>query len=231
MKIGVIGAKGFIGGRISVSLLGKHEVYMILREDWKDIHYDIIIDANGSSKKYLAEKDPVADFKASVDSVMYYINHLKYDKYIYLSSIDAYIVPENNYGINRSIAEDLVEYYCECHTIIRLCSVIGENATKGIVYDILNDMDLFVTLDSFIQVISIEEVAKKISNTLHEYNNETLEFYSTEGIFVKDICSMFGKNPEISFNAETQFYAFEPSDLGFKTSEQYLKETFHERMV
>ena len=225
MKIGIIGAKGFIGQEIR-NHLKEHEVRPIFRDAWKDMHYDIIIDANGSSKKYAAQTDSLADFKASVDSVMYYINHLKYSKYIYISTIDAELPWASHYGFNRLLAENLVRHYCPSWTIVRLCSVIGSDMTKGIVYDVLQGEKLFVTKDSLIHIISVKEVARKISLVLTDHECETLKFYSKEPIEVWDICKMFGKNPIVSPDAETQFYHSDPSDLGFKTAEEYLKEEF-----
>ena len=222
MKIGVIGANGFIGREI-YDHLPESDRHMIFRESWKDIHYDVIIDANGSSMKYL-------DFDASVNSVMHYVNHLKYDKYIYLSSIDAATARLSNYGFNRSIAEQVVTKYADNWTIIRLCSVIGPEAQKGIVYDILNDNKLFVTKASFIQIIPAHTVAVKIKEAFHGEDYKTLAFYSNGGIGVNKICHMFGKDPDVDDAAETQYYN-EAAGVGFLTPEEYLKEAFYERVV
>ena len=228
MKIGIIGAKGFIGQAI-YNHLGDHELCRIPR-GVQARHYDIIIDANGSSSKYKAEQDPVEDFKKSVDSVMHYVNHLSYDKYIYISTIDAGVSWLSNYGFNRSTAEQVVMKYAKKWTIVRLCSVIGKEAKKGIVYDILNDKKLFVQKDSLIQVIPVSEVAKNVPFAFFNHNNEILKFYSDGCIEVGEICNMFGKNPEVDVAAENQLYD-EDGDPGFLTPEEYLKQTFHERVV
>ena len=231
MKIGVIGAKGFVGQEIYDHLGKDHTVYPIHKGAPGTRHYHIIIDANGSSSKYKAEQDPLADFQASVDSVMCHVNTFKCDKYIYISSIDAEMPWESNYGFNRGIAEQIVRKYAKKWTIVRLCSVIGLEAKKGIVYDILNDKKLFVKKDSLIQVIPVKEVARKIPMVFDNYNHETLGFYSYGGIEVGEICNMFGKNPEVDATAENQLYDEDAAPLGFDTAEEYLKETFYERVV
>ena len=81
MKIGIIGAKGFIGHEIW-DRLREHELHEILKNEIRQLHYDIVIDANGSSKKYEASENPKYDFKKAVDSVMHNVNTLLYDKYI-----------------------------------------------------------------------------------------------------------------------------------------------------
>lgn len=228
MRIGVIGSNGFIGREI-YDHLPDTERHPIFRTEWDDNYYDIVIDANGSSMKYLAESDPKHDFEASVDSVMTRVQDLNYGKYIYISSIDAETPGKSNYGFNRKLSERIVKQYCPNFTIIRLCSVIGENMTKGIVHDVLAGVKVFVTKASLIQVISVKEVVEKIP--LYFHNNEILKFYSKGSIAVSEICDMFGQDPVVSPNAKTQLYDFKASDLGFKTPEEYLKETFNERVV
>lgn len=233
MKIGIIGAKGFVGSEIYKRLGKDHKVYPIYQAGGagNKRYYDIVVDANGSSRKYLAEEEPWEDFKKSVESVAYYTMNLNCGKYIYLSSIDAEIPGETNYGFHRKMAEKLVKNYCNRWTIVRLCSVIGPRATKGVVYDILNDKELFVTKNSELQLISAKEVAQKLVSVLTKYDYEILKFYSTDVIKVSRICSMFGKDSEISPYAEVQVYNWKGSDLGFKKSVEYLKDEFHERMV
>lgn len=233
MRIGVIGSKGFIGREI-YKHLPDTDRSPIWCADWDDSYYDIVIDANGSSKKYLAESDPEQDFKASVDSVMNRVSHLKYGKYIYISTIDAEVPGENHYGFNRKLAERIVKHYCDKWTIIRLCSVIGENMTKGIVYDILRGDEIFATTDSLIQVISVKEVVEKIPFTFRNHDHEVLRLYSKGSIEVRDICKMFDANPIVAVDAEKQLYDFKPSEFDcfseLKTPEEYLKETIYERV-
>jgi len=229
MRIGVIGANGFIGREI-FNHLPDGDRYPIFRADWDDSYYDVVIDANGSSMKYLAESDPNQDFEASVNSVMYRVSHLKYGKYIYISSIDAETPGKSNYGFHRKLAERIVKHYCPKWTIVRLCSVIGENMTKGIVHDVLMGVKLFVTKDSQIQVISAEEVAKKIPFAFSNHNKELLRFYSDGWIAVSDICQMFDKDPFVSADAKKQIYKYKTSDLQFKTPEEYLQEIIHEKV-
>lgn len=230
MKIGVIGAKGFIGREI-YNQLPDSVRSDITHTHWNDSYYDVIIDANGSSMKHLAESDPKHDFDLAVHTVMNHVNELNYGKYIYISSIDAEIPGESHYGFNRKLSERIVKYYCPEWTIIRLCSVIGENMVKGIVHDILLGEKIFVAKDSLIQVIPVKEVAKKIMTVLDAYNHGVLRFYSKGSIKVSKICKMFGKSPIVNPDAQKQLYDYDPSDLGFKTPEEYLKETIHERVV
>ena len=232
MKIGIIGAKGFIGQEIW-DRLNKHELHEVHKNEIQHLYYDIVIDANGSSRKYTAIESPEHDFKMAVNSVMHNINILRYDKYIYLSTIDVDYHQKSNYGLHRKIAEDLVRKYCCNFTIIRLCSVIGHTAKKGIVRDVLYGDKIFVKKRSLIQLIPVKEVSSNILYILDDKktNYETLKFYSREGIRVEKICSMFGRNPDVDRNAKLEIYDSQPSDMGFRTSEEYLKETFHERMV
>jgi dTDP-4-dehydrorhamnose reductase len=230
MKIGVIGANGVIGREI-YNHLPDTKRCMVTQTHWNDSNYNIIIDANGSSMKYLAQTNPKRDFDSSVLSVIDRVHNLNYGKYIYISSIDAEEPGKNNYGFHRKLAERIVKHYCPNFIIIRLCAVIGENMTKGIVHDILLGEKIFVTKDTRIQVISVQEVAEKVIAVMNKRNNNIFRFYSKGSIEVSEICDMFGRNPVVVPNAEMNTYNFQPSDCGFKTPEEYLKETFYERMV
>ena len=52
--------------------------------------FDLIINANGNAKKYLANQNPHADFEASLRSVALSLNDFQCQKYIYISTVDVY---------------------------------------------------------------------------------------------------------------------------------------------
>jgi hypothetical protein len=67
--------------------------------------FDIFINANGNSKKYWANQNPLLDFDVSVTSVYKTLFDFKFKKYIYLSSLD--IFKNSVYGKNKLIAEEI----------------------------------------------------------------------------------------------------------------------------
>ena len=90
----VIGGRGFLGRAIADEgeRLGYH-VVRIGRKDYDDAvgkSWDLVINANGNSKKYLARKAPLEDFYQSVESVARSLVDFPTERYVFLSSVDVY---------------------------------------------------------------------------------------------------------------------------------------------
>jgi len=234
MKIAIIGARGLVGRAIYERLRGEYYVVGITRDNYS-MHsggeYDILINANGNSKKYWANQNPLEDYDASVSSVMSSLFDFKYKKYIFIGSIDAE-KPRGHYGFNKRIAEDLVKEYADKWQIVRLCSVIGQNMNKGPVFDIKHGRPVYLTSGSTLQLITAEAVADEIANMIPreltvkmpEVNNALIRFYSSENITIREIAEILGKSLVIDGTAREEHYNFAPSLGGFKKSWQYLEE-------
>ena len=89
----LVGGKGFVGSQITKILKKKFIIKIITKKNFKYFKKkkcDFLINANGNSKKYLADKSYLLDFKLNVLSTVKIINEFTFDKYIHLSSIDVY---------------------------------------------------------------------------------------------------------------------------------------------
>ena len=51
------------------------------------MHFDAIVNANGNSKKYLAEQDPQLDYEMSVESVSRSLADFRFETYVFISSV------------------------------------------------------------------------------------------------------------------------------------------------
>src|SRR5215831_10266370 len=121
MRIGVVGGEGFVGSAFMryLSRLSL-EAVAITRKNYGELRgssWDVLINANGNSKKWLAERDPQDDFDLTVRSTLAILLDFVADKYVHLSSVDVYnnlsnpacnvedvaIVPEqlSNYGFSK----------------------------------------------------------------------------------------------------------------------------------
>ena len=236
MRIAVVGANGFIGKSIVDNLSKYYEIVPITRENYYKYigqYFDVLINAAGSAKKYLAEAQPIEDFKENVLSVYKSLVDFKYDKYIYLSSIDAANI-KTTYGFHKSLAENIIyrvppfEYKC---FIMRLGAVIGPGMKKGIVYDLINHKELRVTEDSTFHIITTKAISSRIKDLLE--NKRTGGTYTVAGngnISVKKMAEILNVDYTISKDANNCWY-----DLNYipfvKTSEEYLKEFINDRSV
>lgn len=240
MQIAVLGANGFIGSEIVKTLSTTYKVTKITRKNYNSYvgrEFDILINANGNSKKYWAEKNPIQDFESSVSSVFKSIYDFKFKKYIYLSSLDAY--GTTVYGRNKKLAEELLwDYRTKLNYdffIIRLGMVLGQNQKKGVVYDILNDKELWVHPQSKFQFISVRAVSEFIAQICDNgLWNHRLNLAGMGSITIPQIEKILDKKAIISNQSTTlQEYNYNVVDTylfyPLKTSPEYLKEVINEK--
>uniref|UniRef100_A0A7C4XLG3 NAD-dependent epimerase/dehydratase family protein n=1 Tax=candidate division WOR-3 bacterium TaxID=2052148 RepID=A0A7C4XLG3_UNCW3 len=208
----VLGYKGFVGGGIyeyfqkeGLDLAG---IDVDNYQDFVGKKCDIFINANGNSKKYLAEEQPLVDFELSVTSVLKTFLDFQFKKYIYISSIDVYnrqdgdeytketaiIEVENlsNYGFHKYLAENLVRHYCKDWLIVRLAGMIGPNMKKGPVYDIINERKLWVSSKSRFLTLSTYEVARALIK-LFNVKQEIYNIVASDNIELQEVAKIFDK--------------------------------------
>src|SRR5579859_7226536 len=146
----ILGSNGFIGNNLLNDLGG----IGITKENYAGQDCDVLINANGNSRKLLPETDPLTDFDLTVRNTMKSIMDFHFNIYIYVSSCEVYgdlslkentkeetnidIFNVSRYGLSKYLAECIVKKYCKKWIILRLNGPIGPNMKKGPVYDISN---------------------------------------------------------------------------------------------
>lgn len=139
---------------------------------------DVLINANGNSRKYLSEKEPVTDYELSVVSVMRSLFDFKTKLYVHLSSIDVYpdatqpatsretaeIEPDrlSRYGFHKYLAEQLVRYHAPSWLILRMGGAVGAGLWKNSIYDMLTRTPLRVHPDSLYQYLHTRDMASMV---------------------------------------------------------------------
>ena len=134
------------------------------------------------------------------------------------------------YGFNKYLSELIVKKYKEKFLILRPSMMLGTHLTKGPIYDILNHQELFVTLQTKLQIITTFAVAE-IIKTLIKLNivNEIINVGSITAFDFKNIKQYIDAEIKISSKAKTQLYKMNVNKLKkiyskLKTSEEYLRE-------
>lgn len=176
----VLGAKGFVGSAIvkEAAARGYNTTAIDLDEydGTRGKAFDLLINANGNSRKYLATEDPAKEFDLSVRSVMRSLHDFKVRRYIHLSTIDVYPDHENParnsedtaidetaispYGLHKFLAEKLVRYYAPKWTILRMGGFVGPGLWKNSIYDLLHGKPLRVHPDSAYQYLNTADLAR-----------------------------------------------------------------------
>ena len=176
----VLGAHGFVGSAF-VRLLSRLNVphRAVGRKDYAEASgnfCDVLINAAGNSVKYLADRDPAADFAQSVELAVSAAHRFSPRLYVLASSVDVYsdldrpsTTHEDTpldarrvslYGFHKQIAESCVQRHTSSWLIVRLAGMVGPGLRKNPVFDILNDQPLRISPESRYQFMSTDDVAE-----------------------------------------------------------------------
>jgi len=184
--IAVIGAGGFVGSAVVGEARKRgFRVMEITRESYRAPRgesCDILVNANGNSKKFLARRDPGRDFKLSVQSVAESLQDFRFRRYVHLSTIDVYpdvSDPCQNgeetlidtgklspYGFHKYLAEELVRYYAPSSLVVRMGGFVGPGLRKNSIYDLLQGEILRVHPDSAYQYLDTRDFARILFDLL-----------------------------------------------------------------
>jgi len=250
MKVAIFGSEGFLGSELYNVLKEYFDIQGITRSNYtskKGENFDIFINANGNSRRYWANNNIIEDFDASTISVYKTILDFKTKLYIYISSADVYLMhdsilktKENDvidysklspYGFHKYLSELIVKRYSKSFLILRCSALIGKNMKKGPIKDLIDGKPLFITIDSKLQFITTNEVAKIIMELVQKnIKNEIYNVGGIETVLIRHLEKIINKKIEMHRNAEKQVYELDISKLRkvfqLKTSVEYLKDVF-----
>jgi glycine/D-amino acid oxidase-like deaminating enzyme len=97
-------------------------------------HYERIVIAAPSAKKFVANAHPEVDSEAVAD-IMMALSHVTADYVVLISTIDA--TQRHAYGKHRRALEEFVEANFEHASILRLPAVFGDGLQKNALYDMM----------------------------------------------------------------------------------------------
>jgi nucleoside-diphosphate-sugar epimerase len=178
----VLGGNGFLGSEFVKFLNEKKLKVLSLNSKnyklFKGSFAKLIINANGNTYRYKANRNPMWDFKKSFLSVCKSVHDFKYNFYIFISSVDVYDNKNNKkknseksyinhlkldyYAYHKWIAERYIEKYTKNYLIFRLGTIIGPKMKKGPFYDIIKNNSLYMSMDSKLAIISKSKVVNLI---------------------------------------------------------------------
>lgn len=221
-RFAVIGGKGFVGSAIVRALQARDaDVTVIDKDEYADCvgqSFDILINANGNSKKYLSRKEPANEFDLSVRSVMRSLHDFQYGLYVHLSTIDVYPDhenPANNhenvpidvkqlspYGLHKYMAEELVRYYAPRWFVFRMAGFVGPGLWKNSIYDLLTGTPLRVNLDSAYQYLHTSQLAQGILDTIERApEGQTFNITGNGVVKLRDIAALVPDQPATVLDA------------------------------
>lgn len=250
-KLAIIGANGMLGTDLMTHLSPFFSITGITKENYQsfvDKKFDIVINANGNSKRFWANTHPQEDFNLSTISVYKSLFDFHTEMYIYISSSDIYkdhtsikttkesqyIEPSDlsSYGLHKYMSELLVKKYSKQYMILRCCLVLGSKLKKGPLYDMLEKQPLYIAKESTLQMITTKAIADSLSFLLKEKIRDKTYNIGGKGIVSFTQIEKFVSFPVVfSKKAEKQQYEMDVSELNavypLERSITYLQEFFN----
>ncbi len=176
----LIGGRGLVGSAFARALTAAGREFAILdRASYAQYigqSCQLLINANGNSRKPLAVHDPMADFDASVRSVRASLVDFRFDRYLHLSSCDVYadcssplttredqpldVTRQSPYGFHKYLAEQCVQHAAKEWLVLRLGGFVGAGLKKNAIYDILHGGPLWLDPQSELQFLDTDDAAR-----------------------------------------------------------------------
>lgn len=245
--LAVIGGNGMLGLDLVEYLSPCFSVTSITKENYSEFinkSFDVLVNANGNSKRFWANENILKDFSFSTVSVYNSLFDFKFSQYIYISSSDVYERHNSNkyasekdiptveiltpYGFHKYISELIVRKYSKNFIIIRPSMILGKKMKKGPIYDIMHNKTLFIPRESNLQMITTGEISRIIQHLIaKKVVNKVFNCGGKGVVSFKNINKYFSCPIRFNQSAEIQEYEMNVDKLdaiySLQTSEKYLE--------
>lgn len=178
----IIGGRGLVGSGFARVLQARGEPFEIIDranyESFRGRRCDLLVNANGNSRKPLAKQAPVEEFDLSVRSVRASLVDFPCETYVHISSCDVYpdcsspaVTREDQpldpalqspYGFHKYLAEQCVRHAAPRWLIARCGGFVGPGLRKNAIYDILHGGPLWLDPGSALQFLHTTSAAETI---------------------------------------------------------------------
>lgn len=208
VKVGLIGAGGYVGSALLKSLTKKnnYSVTPIYRSNynyWKKKEFDIVINSAMPAARFWAKKYPQLDFIETVKKTSDIVYSFNYKKLVHISSISARTELHNVYGRHKAAAEKIASF--DNNLIFRLTSTFSQTLTKGVLIDILSNNKVYVDKKSRYSFSQLETTADLMAN--HIDASGIIEIGARNSISLNEIVKTLGK--KITFEGEVDIQEVE----------------------
>jgi len=155
----LIGFSGFVGATLSRQTSFSHLYGSSSISESRGLSVELVCCAAAPAKKWVANREPEAD-RRNIESLMTHLKAIKCRTFVLISTVDVFRRPVcvdestpveedglHPYGLHRRMLETFVERHFSNHLIVRLPGLVGPGLLKNVVFDFLNDNNLY-SIDS-----------------------------------------------------------------------------------
>jgi nucleoside-diphosphate-sugar epimerase len=214
----ILGGKGFVGAAFARHCRASGLPHTVIDVDNYRDHVggkcEILINANGNSRKFLAREDPVREFRESVESVRASLVDFKAGRYVHLSTGDVYpdcsspettreeteidIALQSPYGFHKYLAEQCVRHAAERWLIVRMGGFVGPGLKKNPIYDILHGGPLWLDPESRLEYLHTDENARIVFELIdRDMEDEIVNVCGKGLVTLSEVMETAGKTVEV----------------------------------
>jgi nucleoside-diphosphate-sugar epimerase len=178
----LIGAAGFVGSALAAAVRDSGwDLHAATRDNYDTFigrSFDLVINANGNARRFLADQEPIADFRASAETVYRSCLDFSCRRYAYISTVDVYNDTSRRaetredaeidplrlspYAFHKWLAERFVMRNDGEWQIFRLAQMVGPGLRKGPVYDLLHGDKIWIHDESELHFLQTHTVANAV---------------------------------------------------------------------
>jgi nucleoside-diphosphate-sugar epimerase len=223
----VIGGNGFVGSAFGrAGAAAGREYAVITRQNYDEYRgraCSVLVNANGNSKKFLSNEQPLTDFDLSVRSVRTSLLDFRFDTYVMLSSCDVYpdcstpettreddpidVTRQSKYGFHKYLAEQCVRHAAKRHLVFRMGGFVGPGLRKNAVHDILTGGPLWLDPASELQFLPTDDLARTVLRIVDDgVSNDTFNVCGRGVIRLAEVVRLVGRDVPVKPGAPTVRY-------------------------
>lgn len=228
----ILGGHGFVGSAFARYCEARGLDHAVIgRNEYSEFvgrSCDVLVNANGNSRKPLAARDPMADFEASVRSVRASLVDFPCRLYVYLSSCDVYpdcsgpsqtredaaieVAAQSPYGFHKLLAEQCVRHAGKTWLVVRQGGFVGPGLRKNAVFDILQGGPLWLDPASELQFLHTDDNARLVFDLVDRgVTNETVNLCGSGTLRLGDLIDALGvpvavqpSSPRVRYEVSTE---------------------------